>query len=70
MSLSTESTMALSAPLDGRKQFEGVLHGLDNNSVRIEVPRLGVVELPLDRIAKRPGGPFVLGAVFGRIVGG
>jgi ribosome maturation factor RimP len=46
-----DARIRLSEPLDGRKQFEGVLQGLDNNLVRIDVPRLGVVELPLDRIA-------------------
>ena len=46
-----EARIRLATPIDGRKQFEGVLQGLDNNSVRIDVPRLGVVELPLDRIA-------------------
>ncbi len=46
-----EARIRLGSPLDGRKQFEGVLEGLNENSVRIDVPRLGVVELPLDRIA-------------------
>jgi ribosome maturation factor RimP len=46
-----EARIRLSAPIDGRKQFEGVLQGLENDLVRIDVPRLGVVDLPLDRIA-------------------
>jgi ribosome maturation factor RimP len=46
-----EARVRLATPIDGRKQFEGVLQGLDGNSVRIDVPRLGVVDLPLDRIA-------------------
>ena len=46
-----EARIRLAAPIDGRKQFDGVLQGLDKNLVRIDVPRLGVVELPLDRIA-------------------
>ena len=41
----------MAAPIDGRKQFEGELQGIDNNLVRIDVPRLGVVDLPLDGIA-------------------
>jgi ribosome maturation factor RimP len=46
-----EARIRLGTPLDGRKQFEGVLLGLNDNLVRIDVPRLGVVDLPLDRIA-------------------
>ena len=46
-----EARIRLAEPLDGRKQFEGVLQGLEEHSVRIDVPRLGVVDLPLDRIA-------------------
>jgi ribosome maturation factor RimP len=46
-----EARIRLAEPLDGRKQFEGVLHGLNDNLVRIEVARTGMVELPLDRIA-------------------
>lgn len=46
-----EARIRLATPLDGRKQFEGVLGGLDDGKVRIDVARSGVVELPLDRIA-------------------
>jgi ribosome maturation factor RimP len=46
-----EARIRLAEPLDGRKQFEGVLQGLDGDRVKIEVPRSGVVDLPLDRIA-------------------
>jgi ribosome maturation factor RimP len=46
-----EARIRLADPLDGRKQFEGVLQGLDDGKVRIELPKAGTVALPLDRIA-------------------
>ena len=46
-----EARIRLADPLDGRKQFEGVLQGLDDGKVRIELPKTGTVALPLDRIA-------------------
>jgi ribosome maturation factor RimP len=46
-----EARIRLADPLDGRKQFEGVLQGLDDGKVRITLPKAGTVALPLDRIA-------------------
>ena len=46
-----EARIRLAAPLDGRKQFEGVLQGVEDGKVRIAVPRAGTVALPLDLIA-------------------
>ena len=46
-----EARIRLAAPLDGRKQFEGILKGVEEDRVRIDVPRTGVVDLPLDQIA-------------------
>lgn len=40
----------LKEPQDGRKQFEGKLEGLEDDLVRIDVPKLGGVTLPFDRI--------------------
>jgi len=38
-------------PLEGRKNFKGILMGLEGDRVRVEVEQL-VYELPLQRIAK------------------
>ena len=38
-------------PLDGRKQFEGVLIGLDGETVQIDVAKMGTVAIPFDQIA-------------------
>jgi ribosome maturation factor RimP len=46
-----EARIRLTAPIDGRKQFEGVLHGREGDTLRVDVPRLGMVALPLDRVA-------------------
>lgn len=40
----------LKEPQDGRKMFEGKLGGLEGDAVRIDVPRLGEVLLPLAAI--------------------
>lgn len=45
-----DARIRLTEPLDGRKQFDGKLLGLDGDNVRIEVARLGVVTLPLAMI--------------------
>jgi ribosome maturation factor RimP len=46
-----EARIRLADPLDGRKQFEGILQGLDDGKVRVALPKSGTVALPLDRIA-------------------
>ena len=45
-----DARIRLTEPLDGRKQFDGKLLGLDGDNVRIEVARLGAVTLPLAMI--------------------
>ena len=41
----------LAEPQGGRKQFEGMLLGLDGEAVRLDVDRLGEVAVPLSGIA-------------------
>lgn len=45
-----DARIKLGEPLDGRKQFEGRLIGLDGDTVRIDVSKRGETALPLDRI--------------------
>jgi ribosome maturation factor RimP len=42
-----QARVRLREPLAGRKQFEGQLLGLDGDNIRMEVPRVGELSLPL-----------------------
>ncbi|PTQ12424.1 ribosome maturation factor [Sphingomonas oleivorans] len=46
-----DARIKLGTPLDGRKQFDAHLLGLDGDNVRIYAERVGEIEIPLDYIA-------------------
>ena len=46
-----DARVKLARPLDGRKQFDGRIVGLDGEAARMDVERLGEVALPLADIA-------------------
>ena len=46
-----QARIKLTAPFEGRKQFEGVLLGLDGDIIRLDVPKLGETRLPFDTVA-------------------
>lgn len=46
-----DARIRLSEALDGRKQFEGALVGVEGADVCIDVPKLGVMRLPFEKIA-------------------
>jgi ribosome maturation factor RimP len=45
-----EAKISLREPINGRKQFNGELAGIDGKNVQIEVPNLGRVSLPFDQV--------------------
>ena len=45
-----EARISLKEPLDGRKQFNGELRGLDGDHVVVDVPNLGLTSLPLEQL--------------------
>jgi ribosome maturation factor RimP len=47
-----EAKLETGEPIDGRKRFRGRLKGLDGESVGIEVEGLGLVQIPLGRLAE------------------
>ena len=46
-----DARIRLAQPLDGRKQLDGRLEGLEGETVKVYVDRLGSVEVPFARIA-------------------
>ena len=46
-----EARLKLAVPQDGRKQYDGLLLGLDGENVRIDVSRVGEVAVPFGGIA-------------------
>jgi ribosome maturation factor RimP len=46
-----QARIKLKAPQEGRKQFEGVLLGLDGDMIRLDVPKLGETRLPFGAVA-------------------
>ena len=46
-----EARVRLAEKIDGRKQLDGMLHGLDGDAILIEVAKLGRVRVPLAGVA-------------------
>jgi ribosome maturation factor RimP len=46
-----DARIRLSAPLDGRKQFDARLDGLDGDAVKVYAERVGEILIPLGQIA-------------------
>lgn len=46
-----DARIRLATPLDGRKQFDAHLVGLDGDVVKVYAERVGEIDIPLDRIA-------------------
>jgi len=45
-----QARISLKEPVDGRKQFNGELRGLDGDRVVVDVPNLGIVRLALGQV--------------------
>lgn len=46
-----EAKLETAEPIEGRKRFRGRILGVEDDSVRVAVPEIGAVALPLERIA-------------------
>ncbi|MCR3922486.1 MAG: hypothetical protein NUK65_08230, partial [Firmicutes bacterium] len=46
------ATIKLFAPLAGRKEYTGILRGLEEATILVEVEHEGVIHIPLKRVAK------------------
>ena len=44
--------MVLRAPLEGRRRITGTLTGVGEDEITVELPEVGSVTVPLDRIKK------------------
>jgi ribosome maturation factor RimP len=46
-----EARIRLAAPLDGRKQFDARLAGVDGETITVEAPKVGALAIPFGQIA-------------------